>query len=74
VDLREQFGSNLRRIREEAGFSQEDLMRVSDVHRTQISKYERGETDPQLEVLVRLSEALNVPIADLLAGIGWQGH
>lgn len=47
-------------------------MRLSDVHRTQISKYERGETEPQAEVLARLSKALGVSVDEFFAGIGWQ--
>jgi transcriptional regulator with XRE-family HTH domain len=47
-------------------------MRISDVHRTQISKYERGETEPQAEVLARLSRAMEVSVEELFTGIGWQ--
>jgi hypothetical protein len=47
-------------------------MWVSDVHRTQISKYERGETEPQAEVLARLSRSLGVSVDEFLLGVGWQ--
>lgn len=47
-------------------------MRISDVHRTQISSYERGETEPQAEVLARLSRALGVSVDEFFAGVGWQ--
>lgn len=63
---------NLRRLREEAGLSQEELMDLADVHRTQISCYERGETEPQAEVLARLSRALGVSAEDFFAGVRWQ--
>jgi transcriptional regulator with XRE-family HTH domain len=59
-------------MRKEAGLSQEGLMWLSDVHRTQISKYERGETEPQAEVLARLSRALGVTVEEFFAGVGWQ--
>jgi transcriptional regulator with XRE-family HTH domain len=72
MDFRQQLGVNLRRLREEAGLSQEGLMWLSDVHRTQISKYERGETEPQAEVLARLSRALGVSAEDFFAGVRWQ--
>lgn len=72
IGFRERLGMNLRRLREEAGLSQEDLIRIADVHRTQISKYERGETEPQAEVLARLSRALGVTAEEFFAGIGWQ--
>lgn len=72
MDFRQQLGANLKRLREEAGLSQEGLMWVSDVHRTQISNYERGETEPQAEVLARLSWALGVSVEEFFVGIGWQ--
>jgi transcriptional regulator with XRE-family HTH domain len=68
----ELFGRNLKRVREARGLSQEDLMARADVHRTQVSKYERGETEPQLEIIARLAMALGVSIDSLIEGIGWQ--
>lgn len=72
MDLKKQFGANLRRIREQRNLSQEELMALAGVHRTQISEYERGRTAPEVEGLVKLSCALEVPIGSLLAGLGWQ--
>lgn len=63
---------NIRRLREEAGLSQEELMHLADVHRTQISCYERGETEPQAEVLARLSRALGVSVEEFFVGVRWQ--
>jgi transcriptional regulator with XRE-family HTH domain len=74
LDFRQRLGLNLRRLREGAGLSQEDLMRISDVHRTQISKYERGETEPQAEVLARLSRSLGVSVEEFFAGVSWQAE
>jgi transcriptional regulator with XRE-family HTH domain len=72
VDFREQFGANVRRLRERAGLSQKDLMRVSGVHRVQIGKYERGERIPQAEVLAKLSRGLGVGVEEFLSGIRWE--
>lgn len=72
VDFRKQLGMNLRRLREGAGLSQEDLMNLADVHRTQISKYERGEVEPQAEVLCRLSRALGASAEEFFVGVHWQ--
>lgn len=74
VSFRQRFGTNLKRIREAEGLSQEDLMRISDVHRTQISNYERGQAEPQAEVLARLARGLGVSIEDFFAGIDWQAE
>jgi transcriptional regulator with XRE-family HTH domain len=60
-------GANLKRIRDEAGLSQEDLMELAGVHRTQISEYERGERVPKLSTLERFSRALDVPLGEFLA-------
>ena len=63
---------NLRQLRERACLSQEELMSRAGVHRTQISNYERGETEPQAEVLARLSRALGVEAEEFFVGIEWQ--
>jgi transcriptional regulator with XRE-family HTH domain len=68
----ELFGHNLKQAREAQGLSQEDLMALADVHRTQVSKYERGETEPQLEILARLAKGLGVSIDSLVEGLGWE--
>jgi transcriptional regulator with XRE-family HTH domain len=47
-------------------------MALADVHRPQVSKYERGEAEPQLEILVRLAKGLGVSIDSLVEGLGWQ--
>jgi transcriptional regulator with XRE-family HTH domain len=70
-DLTKAFGQNLKAVREREGLTQEDLMRISGVHRTQISKFERGATTPELSTLLVLCSALNVGVAELLAGITW---
>lgn len=57
---------NLRRIRRERGFSQEDLATDADVNRTYISKLEKGSTWVGLEVLVKISKVLQVEPADFL--------
>ena len=63
------FARNLRDHRRQAGLSQERLAFVCKLHRTEISLLERGEREPRLSTLVRLSRGLNVPIAALLEGI-----
>ncbi len=47
-------------------------MLLADVHRTQISGYERGEVEPQAEVLARLSRALGVSVEEFFTGVDWQ--
>jgi transcriptional regulator with XRE-family HTH domain len=74
VDIPHIFGTNLKRLRYEAGLSQEDLMAVADVHRTQISKYERGASIPKPEVMLRLAKSMGVPTDAFFRGIEWQAE
>lgn len=62
-----QFGANLRRLRKAAGFeSQEALARALDVSVFRISRYERGETKPDIDGLYRLAAVLGVQASELL--------
>jgi transcriptional regulator with XRE-family HTH domain len=62
VDLQQAFGLRIRRLRTEAGFSQEELANVSGLDRTYIGGIERGERNPSLRNIYRISSALAVPI------------
>ncbi len=64
-----QFAQNLRRLREDAGFTQESLSRATKIHAAEISRLERGVRDPQLRTLVRLARGLSVSVTELLAGV-----
>jgi transcriptional regulator with XRE-family HTH domain len=66
VDIKKQFGRNVRRLREAKGWSQEDLADSSTLHRTYISGIERGARNPTLTVVLRLADALIVTPAELL--------
>lgn len=70
---REQIGKNLQILRKSSGLSQEELGFRSGLHRTEISLIERSIRKPGFETLEKLSIGLEVPIASLLEGIGWQG-
>ncbi|HZB22820.1 MAG TPA: helix-turn-helix transcriptional regulator [Gaiellaceae bacterium] len=65
----DRFSRNLRAHRTEAGLSQERLAAICKLHRTEISLLERGEREPRLSTMIRLSRGLNVPVAALLEGI-----
>jgi transcriptional regulator with XRE-family HTH domain len=67
---RQQFAANLRRLRNRAGISQEELADRCDLHRTEISLLERCRRSPRLETIVILSRGLELSSpADLLDGI-----
>ena len=58
---------NIRRLRRELNYSQEQLSERSGVPRSTIASLERGEGNPTLQVLIGISHGLGVAIAQLLA-------
>jgi transcriptional regulator with XRE-family HTH domain len=61
------FGDELRRAREKAGLTQEELAERAGVHRTYVSMLERDKKSPTLAVLFRLCDALGVRPSTLIA-------
>jgi len=59
-------GRNLRRAREQAGLTQEEVAERSGVHSTEVSRIERGKRDPRVSTLERLAKAVEVSPSDLL--------
>lgn len=60
------FAKRLKQLREQAGFTQEQLAESIGVTRQAVSRWEQGHTQPDMEMLVVLSEALQVD-AEVLA-------
>ncbi|MBQ2901904.1 MAG: helix-turn-helix transcriptional regulator [Agathobacter sp.] len=60
------FSENLRNIRKEKGFSQEQLATRLNVVRQTVSKWEKGFSVPDAEQLVRLADILGVQVHELL--------
>jgi transcriptional regulator with XRE-family HTH domain len=65
----EQFAANLKELRAERGWSQEDLSRESRLHTTAISKMERANRAPRFPTVVILAEAFQVPAGRLFQNI-----
>jgi len=70
-EIAERFGRNLRRARRRAGFSQEELGRLTSLHRTHIGYMEMGKRLPRADNLIKLASALAVAVDELLWGIEW---
>lgn len=67
-DLAGAFGANLRRRREEAGLTLEQLSTQSSVSRAMLSKVERGEKSPTIGVASKIAQALDASLSDLIGG------
>lgn len=71
TEIAERFGRNLRKARRRAGFSQEELGRLTSLHRTHIGYMEMGKRLPRADNLIKLASALAVAVEELLRGIEW---
>lgn len=58
--------ANLRRLRQQRGWSQEELAARCGLHRTFVSSVERGERNISLDNVDRLAQALEVDVRELL--------
>ncbi|MEV6560021.1 XRE family transcriptional regulator [Nocardia sp. NPDC051756] len=67
-DLAGAFGGNVRRRREEAGLTLEQLSIQSSVSRAMLSKVERGEKSPTIGVASKIAHALDASLSDLIGG------
>lgn len=60
------FSENLKTLRKQKGFTQEELAARLNVVRQTVSKWEKGLSVPDADLLTRLSEILEVPVSTLL--------
>jgi transcriptional regulator with XRE-family HTH domain len=63
----EEFGSRVRRRRQELGWSLEKLGERSGLHWTYIGSVERGRRNPGLINIVRLAAALEIDAGELVS-------
>lgn len=59
----------IRRRRKEMGITQERLAELSALHHNYVGEVERGEKNISVDTLVRISRALDIPVAELLRGV-----
>lgn len=59
---------NIKSLRSEKGMTQSDLANVLYISRQAVSSWENGRTQPDVEMLGRLSQVLDVSIEELLYG------
>ncbi|MEY9360925.1 transcriptional regulator with XRE-family HTH domain [Bradyrhizobium yuanmingense] len=66
MDLREVFATNLRRLRNAQGLSQDDLAYEAEMSRSYLSQLEKGAFYASLKIIGKLAEVLRVEPAELL--------
>jgi transcriptional regulator with XRE-family HTH domain len=66
VDIRQRLGTNVRRLREAKGWSQEDYADRAGIHRTYVSDIERGRRNPTVTVVEKLAKPLGLKAGLLL--------
>lgn len=55
----------LRQLRRARELSQEALAAIADIHPKHLSEIERANKDPRATTVIRLADALGVPVAEL---------
>ncbi len=66
MDIRKRLGSNVKRLRLEKGWSQEDFADRANIHRTYVSDIERAARNPTITIVERLAKALKVKASVLI--------
>lgn len=60
------FGIQLRQVRESKNLSQQELADLADVAKITVQRIENAKFTATLDVLVSLSDAMKIPLKDLL--------
>jgi transcriptional regulator with XRE-family HTH domain len=60
------FGKRLRQLRLKAGWTQEEFAEAAGITTTYTSDLERGTKVPSLTIVLRISRAFRISVADLL--------
>ncbi len=66
MEIRQRLAKNLRRLRQQKGWSQEAFADEAGLHRTYVSDLERGARNPTITVVDKLAVALSVRVGELL--------
>lgn len=60
------FSINLKRLRKDYNLTQEDLGKILNITKLQVSYYERGVSYPKADLVTRVAQYFNVPINQLI--------
>lgn len=67
--IKKDVGIRIRQYRNRLKMSQERLAELSDLNTVYIGVIERGEKNPSIDILYRISKGLGVPLSELLKNI-----
>lgn len=67
--MNQEFHTQLRQLREERNFSLEDLSLKTRIGVGKLEQYESGSEVPSEQTILKLSNALEVPVSNLLDGL-----
>jgi transcriptional regulator with XRE-family HTH domain len=70
MGLKQTVAGNVRRLRQERGYTQEELSELAGINRNYTGMIERGERSPTVDMLDKLAKALKIdPVALLTTGM-----
>lgn len=64
--IRQRLADNMRRLRSNRGWSQEDLAAFAQLHRNQIGVMEQGQRSVGIDIIEKLALAFQVTVGELL--------
>ena len=67
MDDRKLLGKRIKSLRKSKGHTQERLAEIIDINAKYLAGIERGEANPTLSLLQRLSTGLEIPLSELLS-------
>jgi len=65
-EISRNIGENIRAIRKQKGFSQEQLALRAEINGSYMGQVERGEKSPTIDILSKIAHALQCPLEQLV--------
>ncbi len=59
----------LKILRKQKNLTQRDIAEALHISQTSVSKYERGESEPDIEMLLRMSDFFGVTVDEFIRGV-----
>jgi DNA-binding XRE family transcriptional regulator len=63
------FGKRVREMRRSVGWSQDELAFELEIDRSYVSSLERGQRNPTLKTIAKISQTFDVTVSDLCQGV-----